>query len=150
TWMPTYLHDHFQMSLTMAGVNATVWRELAAMGGVVCGGWLADRWARRSAGGRPRVPAIGLFARAPPSFLTGWTTDAAVLAAAMAGFGFCKGLYDSNIWAALYDSVPVRLRATAQGLMNSVGWLGAGTAPVAIAAASKRFGMSACLSATSV
>jgi hypothetical protein len=34
--------------------------------------------------------------------------------------------------------------------MNAIGWLGGGVAPVAIAAASERFGMSACLSATSL
>ena len=34
--------------------------------------------------------------------------------------------------------------------MNSIGWLGGGIAPVAIAAASQTYGMSACLSATSV
>ena len=67
----------------------------------------------------------------------------------MAGFGFFKGLYDANIWASLYDVVPARRRATAQGLMNAVGWLGAGVAPVAIAVASARHGMAACLSATS-
>jgi hypothetical protein len=34
--------------------------------------------------------------------------------------------------------------------MNSIGWLGGGIAPVAIAAASERYGMSACLSANSL
>jgi hypothetical protein len=34
--------------------------------------------------------------------------------------------------------------------MNSLGWIGGGVAPVAIAAASERFGMSACISANSV
>jgi hypothetical protein len=33
--------------------------------------------------------------------------------------------------------------------MNAIGWLGGGTAPVAMAAVSQRWGMSACLSATS-
>jgi hypothetical protein len=33
--------------------------------------------------------------------------------------------------------------------MNSIGWLGAGVAPVAIAALSDRYGMSASISATS-
>jgi hypothetical protein len=32
--------------------------------------------------------------------------------------------------------------------MNSLGWLGGGVAPVAVAVASVRFGMSACISAT--
>ena len=34
--------------------------------------------------------------------------------------------------------------------MNSLGWLGGGVAPIAIAVASRRFGLSACISATSL
>src|SRR6185295_8489451 len=69
---------------------------------------------------------------------------------ALAGFGYFKGLYDANIWASLHDVVPPERRATAVGFVNSVGWIGGGIAPVAIAAASERFGMSACISANSV
>jgi MFS family permease len=149
TWMPSYLNRMFNMSLTMAGLNATFWLQAASVIGVLCGGWLADRWARRRVGGRPLVQTVGLFLGAPLIFLTGWTRDVEMLVVAMAGFGVFKGLYDANIWASLYDVVPARRRATAQGLMNSIGWLGAGVAPVAIAAASARYGMAACLSATS-
>ncbi len=150
SWMPTYLKRTFGMSLTLSGVNATTWRELSAMLGVVVAGWLADRWARRFRGGRVLVQAAGLIGGAPLIFLTGWTRDIGVLVVAMAGFGFCKGVYDSSIWASLYDVVPAARRATAQGLMNSIGWIGGGIAPVAIAAASERYTMSACLSATSL
>jgi MFS family permease len=149
TWMPSYLNDEFKMSLTMAGLNATFWLQAASVAGVLCGGWLADRWARRIRGGRPLVQAVGLLVGAPIVFMTGWTRHINVLVVAMAGFGLFKGLYDANIWASLYDVVPARRRATAQGLMNAIGWLGASVAPVAVAAASKRFGMAACLSATS-
>jgi MFS family permease len=149
TWMPSYLNRTFGMSLTAAGLNATFWLQAASVAGVLCGGWLADRRARRWRGGRPLVQSAGLLLGAPVVFLTGWTRDIEVLVAAMAGFGFFKGLYDANIWASLYDVVPARRRATAQGLMNAVGWLGAGAAPVAVAAASDRYGMAACLSATS-
>ena len=149
TWMPSYMTRAFGMSLTMAGLNATFWLQAASVAGVLYGGWLADRWARRR-GGRALVQAVGLLAGAPVVFLTGWGRDVEVLVVALAGFGFFKGLYDANIWASLYDVVPARRRATAQGLMNAVGWLGAGVAPVAIAAASQRYGMAACLSATSV
>jgi MFS family permease len=150
TWMPSYLNREFNMSLTLAGLNATLWLQAASVAGVLCGGWLADRWARRRRGGRPLVQSVSLLVGAPVVFLTGWTRDVNVLVAAMAGFGFFKGLYDANIWASLYDVVPARRRATAQGLMNAVGWLGAGVAPVAVAAASAHYGMAACLSATSV
>jgi MFS family permease len=96
------------------------------------------------------VQALGLFAGAPLIFLTGWTLSVPVLVLAMAGFGFCKGLYDANIWASLYDVVPARRRATALGLMNAVGWLGGSAAPVLVAVAAERFGMGAALSATSL
>jgi MFS family permease len=90
-----------------------------------------------------------LLGGVPFLFLSGWTLDVTVLVLAMIGFGLCKGIYDANIWATLYDYVPPERRATAVGVMNSLGWLGGGLAPVAIAYASQHFGMAACLSATS-
>jgi MFS family permease len=150
SWMPSYLKKTFDMNLGMAGFTATFWLQSASVVGVLFGGWLADRWARSLAGGRPMVQAIGLFAGAPMIALTGWTLDIPTLVVAMIGFGFCKGMYDANIWASLYDVVPAQRRATAQGLMNAVGWLGAGAGPIVIAAASKRYGMGPCLSATSI
>jgi MFS family permease len=149
TWMPSYLNRTFAMSLTMAGLNATLWLQAASVAGVVTGGWLADMGARRLRGGRPLVQAVGLLAGTPWVFLTGWTRDVQALVMAMVGFWFFKGLYDANIWASLYDVVPARRRATAQGLMNGIGWLGAGVAPVIIGAASATYGMGVCLSATS-
>jgi MFS family permease len=150
SWMPSYLNEKFEMNLTMSGLNATIWLQSASVVGVLFGGWLADRWARSLAGGRPLVQAIGLFAGAPMIALTGWTLDIPTLVVAMIGFGFCKGMYDANIWASLYDVVPARRRATAQGLMNAVGWLGAGAGPIVVGWASKRYGMGPCLSATSI
>jgi MFS family permease len=150
TWMPSFMYRKFGMSLTMAGVNSTAWLQVASVLGVLTGGWLADRWARKNPGGRMRVQGLGLLAGVPFLFLTGWTALVPVLVIAMVGFGFFKGMYDANIWASLYDVVPPERRATALGFMNSIGWLGAGFAPVAIGAASQSYGMSACISATSV
>src|SRR5262249_57211162 len=114
TWMPSYLNREFGMSLTMAGLNATLWLQAASVAGVLCGGWLADRWARRRRGGRPLVQAVGLLVGAPVVFLTGWAREVEVLVVAIAGFGVFRGLYDPNIWAPLYDVGPARRRGTAQ------------------------------------
>jgi len=94
--------------------------------------------------------AIGLIAGVPFIFITGWTLSVPVLVLALAGFGYFKGLYDANIWASLHDVVPARVRATAVGVMNAFGWVGAGFAPIAIALASERYGMSAAISASSI
>jgi MFS family permease len=150
TWLPSYLNRRFGMSLTLSGLNATLWLQAASVVGVLIGGWLADRWTNRRRGGRMLVQAIGLFAGAPLIALTGWTLSVPVLVVALAGFGLFKGLYDANIWAALYDFVPPPRRATAMGFMNAIGWLGGGTAPILIAMAAEHFGMSVALSATSL
>jgi MFS family permease len=148
-WMPTFLGRKFDMDLTSSGLNATIWLQTASIPGVFVGGWLADRWSWLR-GGRMIVQATGLLVGAPLIFLIGWATSLRVVLLAMCGLGFFKGLYDASLWAGLFDVVRPERRATAQGLMNSIGWLGAGTAPVIIGAASEHYGMSACVSATSM
>ena len=46
------------------------------------------------------------------------------MVAALIGAGLCKGIYDANIFASLFDVVPPEDRGTAAGLMNTVGWTG--------------------------
>jgi MFS family permease len=150
SWMPTYLKRQFGMSLSMAGVKSTSYLQIASMLGAIAGGVLADRWARKHRGGRMMAQAVGLFAGAPFIFLTGWTLSVPVLVLAMTGFGYFKGMYDSNIWASLYDVVKPERRATAVGVMNAVGWLGGGAGTYLIGVAAPVFGMSGCLSANSL
>ena len=149
TWLPSFLFNKFSLTLSMAGFSSTAYLQVASVIGVITGGALADRFVRTRPAGRMLTQAIGLFAGIPFIFLTGWTTTVWAVVLAMTGFGFFKGFYDANIWASLYDVVPIERRATALGLMNSVGWLGGGIAPVAIAAMSDRYGMSASISAIS-
>jgi MFS family permease len=87
-------------------------------------GLVADRLARRLAGGRILAQAAGLLAGAGFIALVGLTADVAALVLGMVCFGVCKGFYDAGIFASLYDVVPARSRASAAGLMNTVGWLG--------------------------
>lgn len=150
TWMPSFLYRKFNLSLAMAGVSATAYLQIASVLGVLSGGVLADRLAKSNRGGRMRTQALGLMFGVPFIFLAGWTLSVPVVIVALTGFGYFKGLYDANIWASLHDVVPPERRASAVGFMNSLGWIGGGVAPVAIAAASERFGMSASISANSV
>jgi sugar phosphate permease len=149
TWLPTFLYDKFHMSLAAAGFSSTAYLQLASVAGVLLGGALADPLASRSSGGRQLIQAVGLFCGVPFIFLTGWSLTLTGLFIGMIGFGFFKGIYDANIWASLYDVIPPETRGVSAGVMNSLGWLGGGFAPLLIAIAAQRFGLSACLSATS-
>jgi MFS family permease len=150
TWMPTFLVQKFHMSLAMAGFSGTAYLQIASVCGVLLGGLMADTLRRRRSGGRLLTQSIGLLCGVPFLLLTGWTTSVAMLIGGLAGFGFFKGMYDANIFAGLYDNVPVNRRGAAAGLLNSLGWLGGGFAPVLIALAAARFGLGACISATAV
>jgi sugar phosphate permease len=150
TWMPSFLYRKFGMSLAAAGFSSTAYLQIASVVGVISGGVLADRLVRRRHGGRMMTQTIGLMAGVPFIFITGWTLSVPILVLALSGFGYFKGLYDANIWASLHDVVPARVRATAVGVMNSAGWIGGGFAPIAIAMASERYGMSAAISASSI
>src|ERR1700677_1635705 len=150
TWMPSFLYGKFHMSLSMAGLNGTIYLQFSSVAGVLCGGLLADRLARSLGGGRMFAQAIGLFLGIPFLFLTGWAASISGVVLGMICFGYCKGIYDANIFASLYDVVPIRQRGTAAGLMNSLGWLGGGFAPIAIALAAGRYGMGASISGTAL
>jgi MFS family permease len=150
TWMPSFLYRKFNLSLAMSGVSATAYLQIASVLGVISGGVLADRLARTNRAGRMLTQVLGLAFGVPFIFLAGWTLSVPLMMFALVGFGYFKGLYDANIWASLYDVVRPERRASAVGFMNSIGWIGGGAAPVAIAAASERFGMSACISANSM
>jgi MFS family permease len=148
TWMPSFLYGKFHMSLSMAGLNGTMYLQLSSVVGVLCSGLLADILARRYAGGRLLTQALGLFLGIPFLFFTGWAASVPAVVLGMIGFGYCKGIYDANIFASLYDVVAVRQRGIAAGMMNSLGWLGGGFAPIVIALAAAKYGMSASISAT--
>ncbi|MGH8282080.1 MAG: MFS transporter, partial [Gammaproteobacteria bacterium] len=152
-WMPTFLFRKFHMSLSMSGLNGTAYLQIASVLGVILGGVLADGRVRRrpgDKGARMMVQALGLIFGVPFLFVSGWTSAVTVVLAAMVGFGLFKGVYDSNLWAALYDVTPIERRGAALGIMNSLGWLGGAAAQLTIGLASERFGMSACLSATAL
>ncbi|MBZ5585836.1 MAG: MFS transporter [Acidobacteriia bacterium] len=150
SWMPKFLYDKFHMNLAMAGLTATIFVQLASMIGSPAGGWLADRLRGRMAGGRMAVQAFGVFAGAPFVALCALTTSVGWLVVALTVWGFCKGMYDANIFASVYDVVPAESRGAAAGLMNTVGWLGGGAAaPLAIGILAQSYGLSVAIAMAS-
>lgn len=149
SWTPTFLYERFHLTLSLAGFSGVVYLQVSSILGVLAGGWVADRLARRHRGGRLLAQAWGLLLGTPFLFLTGWVHTLGAVVAAVIGFGLGKGFYDANIWASLYDVIPASQRGVAVGAMNSLAWVGGGVATVGIAFAATHFGFAACLSATS-
>lgn len=136
-WTPIFLVDKFGFKLASAGLSGAVFIHLASALSVPLGGYLADRFAARLPGARILIQAGGLLVGAVFVGIVGLTPDIPTLLVAMSLFGLCKGIYDSNIFASLYDVVEPRARATAAGIMNTVGWGGGALGPVLLGLATK-------------
>ena len=145
SWMPAFLYDKFHLSLAASGLTATLFVQLASMAGSPAGGWWADVLRRKMPGGRMLVQAVGLAAGAPFVVLCGWTRSIPLLVFALAAWGFFKGIYDANIFAAIFDVIPAEARGRAAGLMNMTGWLGGGVAPVAVGYVAQASSLSAAI-----
>ena len=151
TWMPKFLFERFHMGLALAGFTATFFVQAASVLGSLSGGWLADLLRTKTPRGRILVQATGVLCGAPFVALCGMTQSVTWLIVALTLWGFCKGMYDANIFASLFDVVRPEARGTAAGFLNSVGWLGGGgSAPVLIGWIAKDRGLSAGITAASV
>jgi len=120
-WLPTLLQDRFGMAQAPSGLWATITHAGAGFCGVIIGGWLADRWSRRTVRGRTYLSALGLALLVPTIVLVGLAPGfpLTILATALFGLGF--GMFDANNMPILCQVAPARLRATGYGLMNFFG-----------------------------
>jgi predicted MFS family arabinose efflux permease len=150
SWLPQYVKSRFDfLDLTNSAAVASIFMPTANFVGAILGGLLADRAARRS-GGRILVQASGLLLGAPCIYAVGTASSLQTLVPALIGIGLCKGIYDANIFASVYDLIVPSVRGTAAGLMNTVGWAGAGLAPWLIGRAGDRWGLSRAITATAL
>ena len=119
-WMPAILKQQFDIGQGKAGVSATLFVNIASMIGVVAGGFLADRWMRRTNRGRIYTSALGICFIIPALFGVGNAGALAVAIAFLMVFGVGWGFYDANHMPILCQIVRPELRATGFGIMNLV------------------------------
>jgi MFS family permease len=150
TWMPTFLHEKFNLSLSNAGFSSMFYHHLLAYVGVLAGGKISDKLAVRFFNVRIKIEFLGLLLGAPFIFLMGASSELLVVYAALAGFGFFRGIYDSNLFAALFDVVEPKYRASATGFMLSIAFIIASLAPVILGWAKQSVGLSMGISLLSV
>jgi len=130
-WMPAILQQEFNISQGKAGVSAALYWQGAALVSAVLGGWLADKWMRRSQRGRIYVSAIGMICIIPALFGVGNAPALGSFALAIASlvlFGIGWGFFDCNNMPILSQITRPELRATGYGVMNFVSMMCGGGA----------------------
>ncbi len=146
TWAPTFLHERFCLSLAQAGFHSMVYHHLFAFVGVLVGGKIADRFALVRPSVRMETNFVGLLLGAPFIYGLGQATTVTACYVALGFFGLFRGVYDSNLFASLFDVVAPRLRASATGLMLSFAFIVGSLAPAMLGWMKARVGLATALS----
>jgi MFS family permease len=105
TWMPTFLHEKFNLSLSNAGFSSVFYVNAFAVAGVLFGGAFSDRFSQKWKKIRLKTEYISLLLGAPFLFWIGNAESLNALYIAFCGLGFFRGIYDSNLFAALFDFI---------------------------------------------
>ncbi|MDA1178522.1 MAG: MFS transporter [Planctomycetota bacterium] len=119
-WMPAILSKQYNIGQGKAGVAATLYLQIAAVIGVMVGGYLADRWMQTNIRARIYVSALGMMLIVPAIFGVGSASSLWGSVMFLILFGFGWGLFDCNNMPILSQIVRPQVRATAYGIMNMV------------------------------
>ena len=150
TWMSTFYYEKFHLSLSTAGFTSMFFHFSAAFLGVLIGGRLSDKYAFKRKTVRMETEFIGLLLGAPFIFLMGYTSSLYVSYTMLALFGIFRGIYDSNLYAALFDVIEPKLRASSVGIMTAFAFLVGAMAPLALGYIKTHYGLSIGISSLSV
>lgn len=139
-WLANFIHDRYHLSLTESGFTATAFLQTGSAIGVLCGGVLGDRMARRIAAGRFYAGIFGLLCCTPFAWAMLAGNSLPTLELCASGFGLFGGLFIANVYASAYDVIAQQNYGFAAGLMNMIGGFAAGAAILLTALLQKPFG----------
>lgn len=142
TWMSTFYHEKFHLSLSYAGFTSMFFHFALAFIGVLAGGKFSDKYALKRKTIRLETEFVGLLLGAPFIFLMGYTSNLYISFIALALFGFFRGIYDSNLYAALFDVIEPRYRASSVGIMTAFAFLVGALAPLILGILKSVYGLS--------
>ena len=121
-WAPIFMIRSFpEMDTTQAVFHGVFWFYLGAFVGVTLGGRLSDALKAKRPGIRFEVELVGLILCIPFILMMAFVHSLPLMIVAILMFGFATGVYDSNIYAALFDVIDPRFRAVATGLFGCGG-----------------------------
>ena len=142
TWSPMFMMRSFpDMEPSTAIFHAVVWFYVGALGGVTLGGRISDKWRTHNPAARLDIELIGIALCVPFVLVMSMAHSLPLMIVAITLFGFATGVYDSNLYAALFEVINPRYRAVATGLFGCGGCIVGAFGPAVAGILSDSFGM---------
>lgn len=115
--VPKFLQDRFQLTPTSAGFHGMFWHHIAALICIFVGAWISDRIASRRPTFRPKLQFLAMAAGVPVVAAIGRAGSPEALFGLFFLMGACRGFYECNTHAAIFETVPAKYRSTTVGFM---------------------------------
>lgn len=124
-WMPNLLGEKFSGAVDPKWIplNALAWHFVGAFVGVAIGSRISDRLAKFRPSVRLETMLAGMLCAIPFIILMAFASNFWLCCVAMALFGVFRGVYDSNLFAALFEVIPQRYHAAGAAIAFSVSFL---------------------------
>ena len=140
-WAPKFAAEKFAVSVGEAGKGVMLWHHLFALGAILLGGAITDRFVARMPRFRLGFQILALLCGAPMLLWIGLAPSFGALLVAASAYGVFRGFFEVNTHASLFDVVPPEHRSTAVGLLNMIAFFFGGLSGVAMGALSQRWGV---------
>ena len=115
--VPKFLQDRFALTPTSAGFHGMFWHHIAALIFIFVGASLSDRVSRRWPTFRPKLQSLAMALGVPVVAAMGRAGSPEALFGLFFLMGVCRGFYECNTHAAVFETVPAKYRSTTVGFM---------------------------------
>ncbi len=112
-----FLQGKFDLKPTAAGWNGMFWHHIAAFAFIYVGGFLSDKASKRYPSFRPKQQFIAMALGVPIVFMIGRASSLAAVYALFFAMGVCRGFYECNTHASVFETIPTKYRSTTVGFM---------------------------------
>ena len=140
-WAPKFMAMKFGSDIGTAGTQTMLWHHLFAFAAILLGGVITDRFVKRMPRFRLGFQIVALLCGAPCLALVGFSSGVAGMVAMTAAYGVCRGFFEVNTHASVFDVVAPEHRSTVVGCMVMSAFFFGGLSGVAMGALSQRYGV---------
>lgn len=140
-WAPKFMHVKFGSSVATAGHQTMLYHHLFAFAAIMAGGALTDFFVKRFPRFRLGFQIVSLLLGAPCLVAIGFLPSAGAMIAMTAAYGVCRGFFEVNTHATLFDVIPPPYRSTAVGLFTVFAFFVGGLSGVLMGALSQVYGV---------
>ena len=122
TWMPTYMHETFNMEVKDASFQSMLWTHCFAAAGILIAGRIADKIGTKRLEWRMYMQGIGLLLSVPFIMLMGNSTEMWLVCVGLAGFGFFRSLFDANTYVVMFDVIHPKYHSSSSSVLIMLGF----------------------------